>query len=206
MSQSRLTDWLPMELWHHIADTDERTYRAMLAFPEFARSLTPSVRMDHRVALGHSVHLTSLATWWVVRGEISRLDGPALQVVGLLSIHASGSTAPESWLYNGWRHRVGGPAETSLDGTRRWFEHGELLMQDFPVKTGIFWNTGACIEDVSYGRIFPTAGSAGRRAVRKARFHGSACTLLHQYADGTAYEIKLSAPVERTEGLVLALL
>jgi len=40
-----MTDWLPLELWHPIAHTDEHAYRALLALPDVARSLTVNSRM-----------------------------------------------------------------------------------------------------------------------------------------------------------------
>ena len=46
---SRLTDWLPMELWRAIARTAEATYRALvLSFPEFARALTAADARTYR--------------------------------------------------------------------------------------------------------------------------------------------------------------
>lgn len=67
------------DMWIQIARLGESVYRALLAIPEFARSLTCDLRMDFRVFFGHSVNITSLGTYWLRNNLLHRLDGPAVE-------------------------------------------------------------------------------------------------------------------------------
>lgn len=51
-------DYLPMELLHEIARDSEPAYKSLiLAYPRFARAVTPGARIDYVVHFGHNVHV-----------------------------------------------------------------------------------------------------------------------------------------------------
>jgi hypothetical protein len=60
--------------------------------------------------------------WYNDKGELHRLDGPAIE-------HVDGS---KSWWLNGKHHRLDGPAIEYTDGSKSWWVEGELHRLDGP--------------------------------------------------------------------------
>jgi hypothetical protein len=50
-------DTLPVELLHIIASHDRASYQALLSVPLFARSLTPGIIVDYKIAFGYNVRI-----------------------------------------------------------------------------------------------------------------------------------------------------
>lgn len=130
---------LPPEILHKIAHHDEQTYRGMLSFPLFARSVDVSTKLDYMIHFGHDIKITAnKIIWrkncllhraenpaveyldgskeWYQNGEIHRTDGPAVE-------RPNGYRA---WHQNGGLHREGGPARTWKDGSEEWWQNGKL--------------------------------------------------------------------------------
>jgi hypothetical protein len=67
---------LVLEMLYVIAAVDEQSYKAMLAVPLFARSLTPDKVVDFMIAFGYSVEITKNHIGWYLNGKRHR---PALE-------------------------------------------------------------------------------------------------------------------------------
>jgi hypothetical protein len=121
MNIAAVMDNLPIELLHLMA-YDISTYRALLAIPLFARSLTSSSRCDYMIRFGYSVKITRDEIQWMLNGKLHRTDGPAL-----ISMNRT-----RKWYINGMLHRTDGPAGIYADGTQAWFINGKLHRTDGP--------------------------------------------------------------------------
>jgi hypothetical protein len=109
-------DDLPVEILHEMA-FDRPTYRALLAVPRFARSLTPSTRCDYMIRFGYRVEITHRQIRWTLNGKRHRTDGPA-------AIWADGSQA---WYIDDKCHRTDGPAVIWAGGLQEWWIHGNRV-------------------------------------------------------------------------------
>lgn len=131
-------DILPEEILYEIAKDSEPTYKALLAYPRFARAITPGTRLDYMVLFGHNIHVYNHATVWLRNCHTHRIDGPArITTVGGVEwyqngeLHRDGGPAMEYssgakfWYQNGEKHRDNGPAATFPDGSEEWYQHGK---------------------------------------------------------------------------------
>lgn len=136
---------LPVEVLGVIAGKSPAAYRAMLAVPQFARSLNPGTIVDYKIRFGHNIRITKDVIVWYYRGWPHRLDGPAAIYTdgtrrwrrhGLL--HRADGPAVEhpdgsyEWLLDNCYHREGGPAILHSSGTKKWYRHGLLHREDGP--------------------------------------------------------------------------
>lgn len=122
-------DTLPLELLHEIASHNKECYRALLGIPLFARSLTPGVIVDYKLAFGHYVEICTNSNGdkyikWTLNGKPHRTDGPAVE-------WADGS---KEWYKHGKRHRPtqDGPAAEWSDKRKDWYIHGKLHRENGP--------------------------------------------------------------------------
>lgn len=101
-------DSLPLELLHEIAQDSEPAYKALtLAYPRFARAVTPILRIDYMIGFGHGVHIKDNFIVWTHNGKIHRRGNPAI-------INAVGD---KFWYLSGVRHRGNGPAIIHTNGS-----------------------------------------------------------------------------------------
>jgi hypothetical protein len=114
-------DDLPLEILHEIA-YNRHTYRALLAVPKFANSLTPSTRCDYMIRFGYCVEITRNVIQWTLNGELHRTNGPAV----------STTDGEKMWWINGKLHRTDGPAIIWANGTQWWYKDGKLHRTDGP--------------------------------------------------------------------------
>ena len=121
-------DSLPLEILHELV-CDLSTYRALLAIPAFARSLTPSTRCDYMIRFGYRVEITRDYIKWTLNGEFHCTNGPAI-------IGANGSQA---WYINGKLHRTDGPAIIRANGMREWYKDDKCHRTDGPA---VVWADG----------------------------------------------------------------
>jgi hypothetical protein len=125
---------LPIEMLYILASTDVATYRALLALPRFARSLSPDVVADFMIAFGYSVDIRYGDITWELNGEPHRIDGPAIirkngnkEWWRFGKLHRDSSPAVElatgstAWYKDGMKHRVDGPAIERANGDKGWF-------------------------------------------------------------------------------------
>jgi hypothetical protein len=113
---------LPIEIMIHELVYDLSTYRALLAIPAFARSLTPSTRCDYMIRFGYRIEITCDEIRWTLNGKLHRTDGPAIIYVDGL----------QEWYVNDKRHRTDGPAVIDADGLQMWYKDGKLHRTDGP--------------------------------------------------------------------------
>jgi hypothetical protein len=127
--------YMPLEMLDLIAAVDVKAYRAMLAVPLFARSLSAGKVVDFMIAFGYSVRITKYHILWYLNGYFHRVDGPAIE-------YANGD---KEWYLNGKRHRQArrsgldpnggepvGPAEELVYGYKAWYLNGERHRVDGP--------------------------------------------------------------------------
>lgn len=114
-------DELPLEILDSIAE-DEFYYRGMLAIPFFARTITPSRRIDFMIKFGHSIKITNRKIEWSVNGKCHRADGPAREF----------ADGHKEWYVNGKLHRDDGPAIECENGDKEWFINDKLHRLDGP--------------------------------------------------------------------------
>jgi hypothetical protein len=120
--------YMPLEMLDLIAAVDTKTYRAMLAIPRVARSLTPGKVVDFMIAFGYSVVITKDHIEWYLNGKRHRDHGPAVE-------HANGDKV---WYLNGELHRQArhrlkldskcdpdGPAIECTNGDKVWYLNGK---------------------------------------------------------------------------------
>ena len=143
-----LLDILPSELLDLIASMKEPAYKAMLAYPRFARAVTPRRLLDYKESFGHSTHILKNNTEYRRNGLRHRLDGPA-------SISDDGL---EIWYRNGVWHRVDDePTITHPDGRRYWYRNGVLHRDDGPAVIRAngdkFWYRNGVMIRTPYRRI-----------------------------------------------------
>ena len=114
-------DILPIELLHEIASYDEASYKALLAIPLFARSLTPRIIVDYQYSFGYSVSADSDINgdyvFWMLNWKLHRRDGPAIEY----------KNGDKEWYINGKRHRKDGPAIECADGRKEWWINGRMI-------------------------------------------------------------------------------
>lgn len=136
---------LPVELLHKIAGMSLDCYRAMLALPQFVRSLDPGIIADYKILFGHSINITRKSITWTRRGRKHRLDGPAVERLDTSKswwvrgkLHREGGLAVDrgdgtlEWWCQGGRHREDGPATVFGDGHRAWWHRGRRHRLDGP--------------------------------------------------------------------------
>jgi hypothetical protein len=138
-------DCLPLEILHEFV-CDLSTYRALLAIPAFARSLTPSTRCDYMIRFGYRVEITRDHIKWTLNGKYHRTDGPAI-------IHANGT---QWWCINDKLHRTDGPAIIYADGTQAWYIDGKLHRTDGPAIIHADGTQRWCVD----GKLHRTDGPA----------------------------------------------
>jgi hypothetical protein len=120
--------YMPPEMLDLIAAVDEQSYRAMLAVPLFARSLTPGKVVDFMIAFGYSVKITKYYIGWYLNGYLRRQarhgepDGPAVEREG----------GDKEWWLNGKKHRDDGPAIERANGDKVWYLYGKEHRDDGP--------------------------------------------------------------------------
>lgn len=125
-------DQLPIEILHQIAQTDELTYRAMLAIPAFARSITIGKILDFMELFGHTVNVIHDSVHechcieWRRNGLRHRLNEPA-------RIYANGD---QFWYLNDKLHRLNEPAAICVDGTQHWYQNNKHHRLDGPAVIG----------------------------------------------------------------------
>jgi hypothetical protein len=112
MSAYNTDCYIPLELLYVIAAVDEQSYRAMLAIPLFARSLTPGKVVDFMIAFGYSVAITKDCIEWLLNGYLHRVDGPAVEY----------EDGYKEWCLNGDTHRDDGPAIERANGDKEWWK------------------------------------------------------------------------------------
>ena len=118
-------DRLPIELLHEIAGDSEPAYSALLAYPRFARAVTPGTRIDYMVGFGHDVHVYKDSIKWYRNGLRHRLNDYA-------TAHIDGT---KKWYQDGKHHREGGPALIYADGVKLWCRDNLLHREDGPAVT-----------------------------------------------------------------------
>jgi hypothetical protein len=106
---------LPLEMLGILASTDVAVYRALLALPLFARSLSPGKVVDFMIAFGYTVEITADYIKWYLNGEKHRVDEPAIEW---------NDGSKEWWLY-GNRHRMDGPSVVWMTGIKEWWRFGK---------------------------------------------------------------------------------
>lgn len=75
-------DQIPTELLHVIARDSEPAYKALiLAYPRFARVITPGNRIAYMIYFGHNVRVNKNRIEWFRRDLLHRIDGPAVVYV-----------------------------------------------------------------------------------------------------------------------------
>ena len=139
--------YVPMEILHAIC-YDVQAYRAMLAIPSFARSLTPNNRTDFMLAFGYYITMnmrdivrytktleisyadpTHNATIWYLHGLRHRIDGPAVEFL---------DSNMYCWYRKGKMHRDNGPALELPNGSKYWYHDGLLHRDDGPAIVDIY--------------------------------------------------------------------
>lgn len=113
---------LPLEMLDELA-VDESSYRALLSIPKFARSITPSRRIDFMIKFGHRVHIDGKMPgirWYKIVNNkrlTHRRDGPAVESVKSAHIKHNkieddhnGDSISKTWFINSKLHRDDGPA------------------------------------------------------------------------------------------------
>lgn len=118
---------LPLEILHQIAQIGELVYRALLAIPAFARSMTIGKILDYMELFGHDVKIMiyddgDKCIEWTRKNQPHRLNGPA-------KIYKNGD---ECWYQNGQLHRLDGPAVIYPSGEQYWYKNHELHRLDGP--------------------------------------------------------------------------
>jgi hypothetical protein len=108
--------YMPLDMLDLIAAADAKAYRAMLAIPLFARSLSICKVVDFMIVFGYSVRITKNYIEWLLNGEPHRVDGPAMK-------YTDGNS---HWYLNGKRHRDDGPAIERANGHKEWWKDGKL--------------------------------------------------------------------------------
>jgi hypothetical protein len=137
--------YMPLEMLDLIAAVDKQSYRAMLAIPLFARSLTPGKVVDFMIAFGYSVDITKSYIVWYLNGKRHRVVGPAIECANGNkewwldgNQHRQDGPAIECtngdkyWCLNGKPHRVGGPAVELANGNKEWWQFGLWHRYDDP--------------------------------------------------------------------------
>jgi len=86
---------------------------------------------------------TGTKHWYNKRGQLHRLDGPAI-------IFTDGA---ESWYKNGKRHRIGGPSGSWPNGGQCWYQNDKLHRLDGPAfideyGTEEWWINGKEVEPI----------------------------------------------------------
>jgi len=165
-------DLLPLEIIDQLADS-ESTYRALLSYPPFARSITIGRRFDFMIKFGHDVKINKWIDMCIDyrrNGHLHRLDGPAreyengdkiwfqnhqLHRVNEPVIEYKGS---KEWWQNGGLHRLDGPAIEHENGDKEWFQHGQRHRLDGPAieytnGNMLYFNHGVAAQPPIFDRI-----------------------------------------------------
>jgi hypothetical protein len=134
--------YMPIEMLDLIAAVDVKAYRAMLAIPLFARSLSICKVVDFMIAFGYSVVITKYHTIWYLNGNLHRVDGPAVEFAnGDKEWYLNGkrhrvdepsieyANGDKIWCLNEEPHRVDGPAMEYANGDKEWYLNGKLHRQ-----------------------------------------------------------------------------
>ena len=132
---------LPIEMLHEIARCDEKSYRAMLSVPVFARSLTPSIITDYMILFGYTVRITKSRVVW------SHNDHETIHhISGLIEHRYKGERhndrepaiirpdGTQIWYRKGVVHRDNGPAIIHFNGDKAWYSNGLCHRKDEPAK------------------------------------------------------------------------
>lgn len=155
---------LPLEILHLIAQIDEPSYKAILAVPRFARTITPGRILDYMELFGHDAKIFKAVDGkcicWTKNEELHKLDGPAViyengdlawykngeqhRLDGPAEIHANGD---QFWYRDGKRHRENGPAEIRTKGDQIWYQNNQCHRLDGPA---VIWSDGL-VEYYEYG-------------------------------------------------------
>jgi hypothetical protein len=165
--QRLLPPELPLDMLHEIASYSEGAYRALLALPVFARSLTVNARADYWCHFGYGVTVYATVIEWTKHDERHRNDGPALEYISGLKIwysrgqvhndkgHATEWTDGTKGYYrNGLCHRDDGPAMEWADGERTWYHNDEVHRDDGPA----FEKPGHFKSYVQHGKLHRAGG------------------------------------------------
>jgi hypothetical protein len=147
--------YMPLEMLDLIAAVDEQSYRAILAIPLFARSLTPGKVVDFMIGFGYSVRITKSYIEWYLNGYSHRVGGPAMEYTdGYKAWYLNGklhrqarrhlnlnskcepdgpavecANGHKEWWKDGKRHRVDGPAVEHVNGSKEWWLDDKLHRQ-----------------------------------------------------------------------------
>lgn len=149
-------DTLPLELLHVIACESEPAYKAMLAYPRFARDVTPSTLIDYMIVFGHDVHFHIDRIEWSRNNLLHRINGPAVAYLLEYSFscvefytdeydmiwhfnyaddeHEIEKYGDELWYRNGLKHRDIEPAVIYANGFREWYQDDVLHRDDGPAR------------------------------------------------------------------------
>jgi hypothetical protein len=104
---------LPLELLYEIVSNNKESYKALLAVPLFARSLTPDVIVDFKMSFGYGIEIAACypptkRIRWILNDKLHRADGPAVE-------HENGA---KQWYKYGKLHREDGPAIEEANGSK----------------------------------------------------------------------------------------
>ena len=125
-------DMLPLELLHEIARDSELAYKALLAYPRFARAVSYDMRLDYMVGFGHDVRVRYGRMEWHRNGFTHRCGNPAI-------VNLDGA---EFWHRDGKMHRDGGGPAYKSSNCEQWYQNGELHRVDGPASIYVDYYNG----------------------------------------------------------------